>query len=164
MASKCTMPTGRESPSVPRFSPTPLSITHYFVALEKLFSLCKPAVTGGGDKIDGAHFYTDDNTYELWAQIHNSMDDVDKNSYEDFKTKILKYYPGAVNNEHQYATQDLNDLVHKWQHHIKTKGKFAEFYRDFYSISTWLIKHNWISVLNQQKSLLCVLKFLPTKS
>ncbi|EJT96459.1 hypothetical protein DACRYDRAFT_112743 [Dacryopinax primogenitus] len=142
------MPMGRESPSAPCFPPTPLSITHYFAALEKLFSLCKPAVTGGGDKIDWACFYTDNNTYELWAQIHDGMDDVDKNLYEDFKTKTLKDYPGAGNNKHQYATWDLDNLVHK----------------DFYSISTWLIKHNRISVLDQQKSLLCILKFLPTKS
>ncbi|EJU00757.1 hypothetical protein DACRYDRAFT_108816 [Dacryopinax primogenitus] len=155
---------GRVSPSPPCFSPTPFSVTHHFVALEKLFGLCEPVVTGGGDKIDWACFYTDDDTYKLWAQIHNGMDNANKNLYEDFKTKILKYYPGAVNNKHWYATWDLDNLVHKWQCCIKTKGEFTEFYQDFYSISTWLIKHNWISVLNQQKALLCVLKFLPTES
>ncbi|EJU00385.1 hypothetical protein DACRYDRAFT_109113 [Dacryopinax primogenitus] len=158
------MPMGRESPSALHFSSTPLGITHYFVALEKLFGLCEPGVTGGGDKINWACFYTNDNTYKLWAQIHDGMDNANKDSYDDFKMEILKYHPGAADNKHGYATWDLDNLVHKWQCHIKTKGEFAEFCWDFYSISTWLIKHNQISVLNQQKALLCILKFLPTES
>ncbi|EJU03386.1 hypothetical protein DACRYDRAFT_106545 [Dacryopinax primogenitus] len=116
MASKRTMPTGRESPSAPHFSPTPLSVTCYFAALEKLFGLFEPAVTAGADKIDWARFYTDDNTYKLWVQIHDGMETAKKDSYEDSKAEILKYYPGAANNEHWYTTRDLDDLVHKWQH------------------------------------------------
>ncbi|EJT97413.1 hypothetical protein DACRYDRAFT_111956 [Dacryopinax primogenitus] len=157
------MPTGSESPLAPLFSHT--SYHHpLFCSFGKTIWLVQTCCHWWRHKIDWACFYTNDDTYKLWAQIHDGMDDADKNLYEDFKTKILNYYPGMANNEHWYATQDLDDLVHKWQCRIKTKGEFAKFYWDFFSISTSLIKHNRISILNQQKFLLRILKFLPPKS
>ncbi|KZT51643.1 hypothetical protein CALCODRAFT_487773 [Calocera cornea HHB12733] len=134
MATRRSMPTSREMASAPHFAPTPHSVNQYFNTLERLFKGTDPVIKDGKDQINWAIFYVDDSSYNLY-----------------FKKAIKTYYPGSDADNWKYGRCDLEDLVHLWTGQIETRADYGQFYREFYTISNFLIDQNRISVIDQNR-------------
>ena len=126
----------REERGRPTFSgKDPRELKRYFKELEECFT--RNGVTDETKKKQWACFYPPVSTVEDWELIPEYAD-VNK-TYDEFVKAIKNLYPGA-DDENRFTRADLNLHIDSWRRHgIVTLGDWAEYFRTYKTMTTWLI-------------------------
>ncbi|KAJ7656576.1 hypothetical protein B0H17DRAFT_1163367 [Mycena rosella] len=127
--------------NAPTFDSTkPRELPRYFSDLEFHFTRC--TITDTAEKKSHATRFLSVRDQDAWEALAEFT--TDTNTYADFKSAVLKL---------KYSLGDLDALIGA---HARTgilsKGDFSEFYRDFSSISTYLIVKTRLSAAEQSHS------------
>jgi hypothetical protein len=128
------MPTRGHS-SAPKFTQDkPRELGRYFAELEILFASCQ--VTADEQKKLHACRYVAIEIAELWEALPEYAAGT---TYADWKVAIIKLYPGTSSTD-RWTEADLDKVVGKRSRlGIKTLDDLANYYRQFYTISKFLI-------------------------
>ena len=145
MAALRYMP-ARGHPTAPIFDPSqPRTLRRYFADLELLFGACQ--ITDDLEKKRFAAHYFDFETSELVASQPEFIDA--SKSFEDLKVALRRLYPGAED-DRKYSLSDLAALIQQWQQRgISNLADLGSYYRDFLTITRFLISKNRLSQLQQ---------------
>ena len=135
------MPTRGEK-SAPTFdAEKPKQLPRYFKDLELLFERAK--IVADADKKRYATFYLEVEVAEVWEELpefHSA-----NKTYEEFKAAVIVMYPGA-DTEKRYTRVDVDQHVTKWRNRgIHSLNDWAEFYREFQAMCSWLRSRHRIS-------------------
>ncbi|KAI0250914.1 hypothetical protein BJV78DRAFT_510998 [Lactifluus subvellereus] len=138
----------RNDASAPRFDEDkPCELANYFEELEDLFE--RHRVSDAADRKRSAVRYVSVDVRELW-QYATAWDDP-RRSYEDFKAEVYALYPEATDT-FRYTAWDLEALVNEQaQREMQSTEDLHAFYRKFIVISTFLVKRNRLSTLEQAR-------------
>lgn len=129
-----TMPY-RGQNTAPQFSPEqPRELRRYFEELDRL--LAAAAITTTVQQKEYACRYLDIDTAELWEQIPEFQP---TSSYVDFKTAVIKLYPGAEG-DRRYSVADMDSLIgERARLGIYSVTDLGTYHRSFYMITKFLI-------------------------
>jgi Eukaryotic translation initiation factor 4G1 len=138
----------RNDVSAPRFDEdNPRGLATYFEELEHLFA--RHRVSDATHRKRSAVRYVSVNVRELWKCAVTWSDPA--RSYEDFKAEVYAFYP-EVTDAVRYTTGDLDALVNeRAQREIQSVEDLDTFYQKFIVISTFLVKRNRLSTLEQAR-------------
>jgi hypothetical protein len=141
------LPTPNDA-SAPRFDKeNPRGLAGYFEELEYLFE--RHRVSDATQRKQSAVRYVAVDVQELW-QCAAAWGDPTR-SYEAFKAEVHAFYPEA-SDTFRYTTWDLNALVNeRAQCEMESVEDLGIFYRNFIVISTFLIKRDRLSTLEQAR-------------
>ena len=141
----------RNEASAPRFDEdNPRELASYFEELEYLFEKYK--IGHPVQRKRSAVRYVSVDVRELW-QCAAAWDDPTR-SYEDFKAEVYAFYPETTS-AFRY-TRDLDALVNERAgREMRCIEELGAFYRKFIIISTFLVKKNRLSKLEQARWFLC---------
>ena len=141
------LPTQNDA-SAPRFDKdNPLGLAGYFKELEYLFE--KHRVSDATQRKQSAVRYVSLDVQELW-QCAAAWGDPTR-SYEAFKAEVHAFYPEATD-AFRYTTWDLSALVNeRAQREMESIEDLGTFYRKFIVVSTFLIKRDRLSTLEQAR-------------
>ena len=93
--------------------------------------------------------YTSIRTEQLWKTTEAWLDQT--RSYEDFKTEVLKLYPGALGSR-SHTLQELEWTVGRYARNgIQSTAELGEYYRQYLLISRYLIAQGSISNIEQSR-------------
>ena len=93
--------------------------------------------------------YTSIRTEQLWKTTEAWLDQT--RSYEDFKTEVLKLYPGALGSR-SHTLQELEWTVGRYAcNGIQSTAELGEYYRQYLLISRYLIAQGSISNIEQSR-------------
>ncbi|KAG5634127.1 hypothetical protein H0H81_003290 [Sphagnurus paluster] len=116
-------------------------LARFFEDLEFLFDNC--LIQSDAAKKKHTTRYLDTPTARLWQGLEPSYT---AGSYEEWKTAVHTLYPGT-SEDRVYSICDLDILVKSWStHSIKTLAKLSEFYRQFLTVSSFLVSRQRLSV------------------
>jgi hypothetical protein len=74
--------------------------------------------------------------YEIWDSLSESAPGY---SYEEFRQAVIDSYPGAKE-DRKYNLRDVTQVTEKWRKAgIQTTRDLGEYYRDFRTVTTYLI-------------------------
>ena len=125
----------------------PFAFHGYFLELEMLFKRC--GITTDSDKKEWAVRYLTYTTAELWRSIPEFKDAA--KTFEEFKKALRNLYPGA-DESHKYSITDLDRVVQdRLRVGMTNAYDLAAYYRDFYTISEYLIGQQVLSTLEQDR-------------
>jgi Eukaryotic translation initiation factor 4G1 len=125
----------------------PRELAGYFKELGYLFE--RHRVSDATRRKQSAVRYVSADVRELW-QCAAAWDDPTR-SYEAFKAEVHAFYPEATDTL-RYTTWDLSALVNeRAQCEMESVEDFGAFYRKFIVISTFLIKGDRLSTLEQAR-------------
>jgi hypothetical protein len=135
--------------SAPKFDTSrPRELPRYFEDLERLMS--RVPINIEADKKKQAVHYVDFDTEQLWRSIPD-FDDNTK-TYNDYKDAILEHYPDAAG-DFLYSIRDMDLLIGERQRlGINSVKDLSDFHLPFLSITTWLIRKNQLSTLEQDRA------------
>jgi MIF4G domain len=141
----------RNDVSAPHFDEdNPHDLETYFEELEYLFQ--KYSLYDATERKRSAVRYVSVNVRELW-QCAVAWDDHTR-SYDDFKAEVYTFYP-EVTDAFRYTPQDLDALVNeRAQGEMQGVKSLGAFYRKFMVISTFLVKRDRLSTLEQTRRFL----------
>ncbi|KAJ7434588.1 hypothetical protein FB451DRAFT_1012096, partial [Mycena latifolia] len=123
-------------------------LPRYFSDLEFHFTRCN--ITDAGQMKSHATRFLNVRDQDAWEAITEFT--TDGTTYEDFKSAVLKLYPGT-DADRKYSLADLDVLIGAYAHTGNlSKGDFSEFYRDFTVISTFLIRKDRLSAAEQSRA------------
>jgi hypothetical protein len=134
--------------NAPQFDSTkPRELQRYFTDLEYHFTRC--GVTDGTEKKKHATRFLGVDDQEVWEALEEFKA---AHPYADFKTAVLKLYPGN-DAERKYSLADLDVLVgHYARVGILSKGDYSEFYRQFLVITKYLVGRQRLSLTEQSRA------------
>ncbi|KAI0037715.1 hypothetical protein FA95DRAFT_1506625, partial [Auriscalpium vulgare] len=141
-----TMPL-RGARTVPIFDPDlPKEMGRFFADLAALLALAN--ITGDRQKKDWTKRYVPIEVADLFDAIPEFSDA--RSTFEDFQKAVTKLYPGA-DEDQSYSTFDLATLISTAQSNSATTIEiFAAYHRTFLVISSFLIRKNRYSALQQK--------------
>ena len=147
------MPLSRDRGAPTFSSRKPRELGRYLRDLEQLFDQTKQ--TDDAKKKQWATQYLDVADADDWEMLPEYRDPL--KSWADFKKAVIALYPGAADEE-RYTRADLDNHISRWRMHgISTLGDWAEFFRTYQAISTWLIGKQRLSSYEQGQRVLKVL-------
>ncbi|KAJ3564556.1 hypothetical protein NP233_g8219 [Leucocoprinus birnbaumii] len=130
---------GRHDRSAPHFDGHPLSLKRFF---DEIDYLGDSRGLLPSEKIQHTLRYLDYHEYETWKS-RPSAQGLD---WEAFKRDITSLYPGA-DEDRRYTLVDLELLADKQARQpMRSRYQFGEYYRQFVTVSDWLLAHNEISL------------------
>ncbi|KAJ3565953.1 hypothetical protein NP233_g7310 [Leucocoprinus birnbaumii] len=130
---------GRHDRSAPHFDGHPLSLKRFF---DEIDYLGDSRGLLPSEKIQHTLRYLDYHEYETWKS-RPSAQGLD---WEAFKKEITSLYPGA-DEDRRYTLVDLELLADKQARQpMRSRYQFGEYYRQFVTISDWLVARNEISL------------------
>ncbi|KAJ7455161.1 hypothetical protein FB451DRAFT_1049110 [Mycena latifolia] len=143
-----TMP-ARGDRNAPTFdSSKPRELPRYFSDLEFHFTRCN--ITDAAEMKSHATRFLSVRDQDAWEALTEFI--TDGTTYADFKSAVLKLYPGT-DADRKYSLADLDVLIGAYARTgILSKGDFSEFYRDFTAISTFLIRKDRLSAAEQSRA------------
>ena len=138
----------RREESAPSFTTDqPDELERYFDDLHFLF--LHHNVADQQDRKEAACMYTSIRTEQLWKTTEAWLDQTQ--SYEDFKTEVLKLYPGALGSR-SHTLQELEWTVRHYAHNgIQSTAELGKYYRQYLLISCYLIAQGSISDIEQSR-------------
>ena len=141
------LPAHREE-SAPSFTTDqPDELERYFDDLHFLF--LRHNVTDQQDRKEAACMYTSIRTEQLWKTTEAWLDQTQ--SYEDFKTEVLKLYPGVLGSR-SHTLQELEWTVGRYARNgIQSTAELGEYYRQYLLITRYLIAQGSISDIEQSR-------------
>ncbi|KAF7795692.1 hypothetical protein EIP86_006857 [Pleurotus ostreatoroseus] len=144
---------GRKEKQAPTFeADQPRELKRYFEDLELLLDRCK--IADDRKRKDYARLYVPIAVSDIWE---NLPEYIDATSYDDFKKRILKLYPGSED-DRRYSRADLLELVLRTsQTGVGTLDSWAAFYREYLTVSNYLIKEKKFSADEQGRRIFGVL-------
>lgn len=72
-------------------------------------------------------------------------------TFAQWKAEVIKLYPGA-DMTRKFTRPELEEYVRKWRANgFKNIGDWSEFYREFRASSTWLIRNDRLSAMDQKR-------------
>ena len=132
----------------PEFNPKqPRSLVRFFQNLEDWFQ--RAGITDDKDKKAAALRYVDIEIADAWEMLDMFAQGV--GSYAQWKTKVIRLYPGA-DEAKKFTWPELETFVQRWHAQgIKNIGDWSEFYREFCTSVQWLIRNNKLSTLDHNR-------------
>ncbi|KAJ7927302.1 hypothetical protein B0H13DRAFT_2556765, partial [Mycena leptocephala] len=132
--------------NAPTFESTkPRELPRYFSDVEYQFTRCN--ITDNDEKKSHATRFLSVRDADAWEALTEFF--TPTNTYAEFKDAVLNLYPGTAPGK-KYSLADLDTLVGAHARTgIHSRGDFSEFYRDFSTISTYLIKQGELSPKDQ---------------
>ena len=144
------LPARREESAPSFLNDQPEELVRYFDDLDILF--IRHNVTDQQDCKRAACMYTSIRTEQLWKTTAAWLDQAQ--TYEDFKTEVLKLYPGMLGSR-AHTIQELIWTVERYAHvGIESVAKLSEYYRQYLLITRYLIAKGSISTLEQSRGFL----------
>ena len=141
------LPTRREESAPSFLNDQPEELVRYFDDLNILF--IRHNVTDQQDCKQAACMYTSIRTEQLWKTTAAWLDQAQ--TYEDFKTEVLKLYPGALG-DRTHTLQELEWTVERYVRiGIQSAAELGEYYRQYLLITRYLIAKNSMSTLEQSR-------------
>ncbi|KAJ6521697.1 hypothetical protein B0H19DRAFT_593250 [Mycena capillaripes] len=143
-----TMP-ARNDRIAPLFdSQKPRDLRRYFCDLEFLFS--RSSITEDSEKKFHATRFLSIDDQELWELVPEFADTTA--SFAQFTTAIFRLYPEA-DPSRRYSIAHLDALVTELSHVASlSRARFLEFYRSFFTISSFLRAHDRLSPHEQSRN------------
>jgi len=140
-----TMP-ARGHATAPKFiSSQPRELPRYFNELNNLFQDAN--ITDKGIKKAQACRYVDIDESELWQ----ALPDYTLKTYKDWKKAVLALYPG-VTEDHKWSMANLDQLLRSTLcMGIMNSEEYAEYYREFFTITQFLIGKSRLSESEQSR-------------
>ena len=141
------LPSRREE-SAPSFTTDqPEELVRYFDDLHFLF--LRHNVANQQERKEATCMYTSIRTEQLWKTTEAWLNQAQ--SYEDFKTEVLKLYPGALGSR-THTLQELEWTVGCYAHiGIQSAAELGEYYRQYLLITRYLIAQGSISDIEQSR-------------
>jgi hypothetical protein len=129
-----------------KFDPThPRELCRYFSDLD--FILGRTRITDNTEKKQHAIRYVDVDTSELWEALPEYSNNT--KTYSNFAKVIHALYPGSEE-ERKWSVADMDKLVGEQQRlGVLSLGDLREYYRQFLSITTFLISKTRLSTAEQ---------------
>ncbi|KAF7334881.1 hypothetical protein MSAN_02357600 [Mycena sanguinolenta] len=139
----------RNDPIAPIFdSQKPRELRRYFCDLE--FLLSRSHVTGDFEKKSHATRFLSIDDQDLWESIPEFNDPAA--SFAQFTAAIFRLYPEA-DPDRRYSLADLEALVTELSHVPSlSRARFLEFYRRFFTISSFLCSRDRLSIHEQSRT------------
>ena len=137
--------------SAPNFDPKqPRELRRFFVDLD--FAFGRANITDRTEKKKHACRYVDVDTADLWEAI-SEYADVDK-TYEEFVKTVHTLYPGSEE-ERKWSVADMDKLVgERSRLGVLSLGDLGDYYRQFYTITTFLRGKQRLSAAKQSQAFL----------
>jgi hypothetical protein len=135
--------------SAPRFDPhQPRELRRYFDDLA--FAFNRANITDNAEKKTHACRYANVDTADLWESIAEYSDA--QKTYEDFVKAVHSLYPGSEE-ERKWSVADMDKLVgERSRLGVLSLGDLGEYYRQFYTITTFLIGKRRLSAAEQSRA------------
>ncbi|KAJ7697903.1 hypothetical protein B0H17DRAFT_852206, partial [Mycena rosella] len=128
-------------------SSKPRELHRYFSDLE--FHFTRSGVTDSTEKKKHATRFLSVDDQDVWESL---TEFAPANTYDEFKTAVLKLYPGTDVNR-KFSLADLDALVGEYARvGILSKGDYSEFYRQFLVITQYLISRQRLSLAEQSRA------------
>ena len=141
------LPARREESAPSFLNDQPEELVRYFDDLDILF--IRHNVTDQQDHKEAACKYTSIRTEQLWKTTAAWLDQAQ--TYEDFKTEVLKLYPGALG-DRTHTLQELEWTVERYARiGIQSAAELGEYYRQYLLITRYLIAKDSISNIEQSQ-------------
>ena len=141
------LPTRREESAPSFLNDQPEELVRYFDDLDILF--IRHNVTDQQDCKQAACMYTSIRTEQLWKTTAAWLDQAQ--TYEDFKTEVLKLYPGMLGSR-AHTIQELIWTVERYARiGIESVAMLGEYYCQYLLITRYLIAKGSISTLEQSR-------------
>jgi len=136
----------RGDQSAPQFNPQqPQELRCYFADLNFVFS--RAGIIDVAEKKKHACRYVDVDTADLWESI-GEYSNVQK-TYEEFIKAVQSLYPGAEE-ERKWSVTDMDKLVgERLRLGVLSLGDLGNYYRQFYTITTFLRGKQHLSAAKQ---------------
>lgn len=135
----------RGQSSAPKFDGEPRQLTRYFQDLEAVFQA--HAVNAVAERVRLAKHYAELSEEETF----NSIDPAQLTDWDNFKTAVIKEYPGA-DDDRRYALSDLESVVAKWgAKDFEDRDQVGEYYREFNRVAHFLIDKGRLSSQQRDK-------------
>ncbi|KAF7800245.1 hypothetical protein EIP86_011492 [Pleurotus ostreatoroseus] len=140
--------------SAPTFDPTnPRTLRRFFEDLEILFARCQ--INTDDEKKRFIRTYVPIEVSDQWETLPECGAGF---TYAQFRDKIKELYPNASESR-KWQRREMLDLVEKiYARGIGTSEDWAEFYREYYAITTYLITKDKCSKDEQGRKLLEALR------
>lgn len=121
---------------VPTFDPLDTStLKRYFEDLEDWF--CRASVVNDKTRKGWVLFYAPAKVADLWGLVEEYADQT--KTYPEFRAAVFGLYPD-FDEGRRWNRTDMNCLVlATFRSGLTTISEWAEFYRDFYAITSYLI-------------------------
>ncbi len=135
--------------SAPRFDPhQPRELKRYFADLD--FAFVRAGITDATEKKKHACRFVDVDTADLWESISEYSDA--QKSYAEFVLVVYSLYPGAEE-ERKWSVADMDKLVgERSRLGVLSLGDLGDYYRQFYTITTFLISKQRLSAAEQSRA------------
>lgn len=135
--------------SAPRFDPhQPRELRRYFDDLA--FAFTRANITDDTEKKTHACRYASVDTADLWESISEYSDA--QKTYEDFVKAVHSLYPGSEE-ERKWSVADMDKLVgERSRLGVLSLGDLGEYYRQFYTITAFLISKKRLSTAEQSRA------------
>jgi hypothetical protein len=155
--------------TAPKFDLThPRELHCYFSDLDFIFRCA--GITDNTEKKQYAVWYVNVNTSKLWEALPKYSNNT--KTYSNFTKVIYALYPGSEK-KHKWSVADMDKLVGEQQWlGVLSLGDLGEYYRQFLSITSFLISKHWLSTVEQSrafvhgfqnKSWMCILQCFQLK-
>ena len=137
----------RNHSSAPRFdSNKPRELPIYFRELELLLDSAQ--IVADQEKKENARRYLQREDFELWKSLPEFAANV---TYEDFKTAVLRLYPGATE-DRKYCLADVDRLIEdRKQEGIQTLEELSGYYRRFLVMTSYLLDTGRMAPVEQKR-------------
>ena len=138
----------------PSYDPAkPATLRAYFADLDLLF--WRHAVVVAQEKKHFACKYGPSDQSEMWETLPAFTEDA--KSYEEFRAQVYDLYPGAKDGR-RFTEADLTNAMERWRRaQVTTAATYAEFYREYSSISRYLIAKGRLSIAEASRGIFYVL-------
>jgi hypothetical protein len=135
--------------SAPRFDPQqPRELRRYFADLD--FAFTRAAIAERAEMKKQACRYVDVDTADLWESISEYANQ--QSTYEDFVKAVHALYPGSEE-ERKWSVADMDKLVgERSRLGVHSLGDLGEYYRQFYTITTFLRSKQRLSEAEQSRA------------
>lgn len=136
----------RTERGAPAFSASnPRELSRYFVDLEILFKKC--TIAADTEKKTWSTYYLSVADSDEWEMLPEYGDPT--KNWLDFQKAVQALYPGSTADE-RYTRADLDEHLARWRTHgISSLREWAEFFRTYQAITTWLIAKQRFSAFDQ---------------
>lgn len=145
---------------------SPTSLTRFFEDLEELYrkydaakrlqNAANPTLITEQEKKKQAVNYLDSETHLMWMSLTEYT--TVTSTWEQFKTQVYKMYPGSnLSDSRAFTVADMNSLIGNWAlQGISSKEALGNFYRPYFTITSKLLQHNIISMIDQTRGFFTV--------
>lgn len=135
---------GRFDRGAPQFDGHPNSLKAYFEDMETLGRDCD---LSSAELIRHSLRYLERKHRDAWESLESSRG----RDWALFKKNVARLYPGSED-ENRYTVTDLELFTEQYAATpMRDRVRFGDYYRDFGTISTWLITQNHISRRERDK-------------